>query len=57
MDYYLEEICKLGVIKVGDELRIKKNYNLSGIQEKDFKPVEIECRVIGIDNGIFTVTL
>ncbi|RGB30209.1 hypothetical protein C1646_711782 [Rhizophagus diaphanus] len=53
MDYYLEEICKLGVIKVGDELRIKKGYG----EGKDLKLVKIGCRVIGIDNGIFTVTL
>ncbi|RIA80019.1 hypothetical protein C1645_745536 [Glomus cerebriforme] len=53
LDYYLEEICKLGVIKVGDELRIKKGYG----EGKDLKPVKIGCRVIGIDNGIFTITL
>jgi hypothetical protein len=53
MDSYLEEICKLGVIKVGDGLRINKNYG----EGKDIKPVEIGCRVIGIDNGIFTVAL
>ncbi|CAG8535089.1 16097_t:CDS:2 [Funneliformis mosseae] len=51
MDCYLEEICKLGVIKVSDELHIKKGYS------EDPKPVKIGCRVIGIDNGIFTVTL
>src|SRR5688572_10318890 len=56
MDYYLEEICKLGVIKVGDELRINKNYNHHD-QAKAPKPVKIGCRVIGIDNGIFTVAL
>ena len=56
MDYYLEKICKLGVIKVGDELRIDKNYNHHD-QAKASKPVKIGCRIIGFDNGIFTVTL
>ncbi|RIA91009.1 hypothetical protein C1645_822583 [Glomus cerebriforme] len=56
MDYYLEKICKLGVIKVGDELHIDKNYNHHD-QAKVPKSVKIGCKVIGIDNGIFTVAL
>ncbi len=56
MDYYLEKICKLKVIKVGDELCIDKNYNHHD-QAKASKPIKIGCRVIGIDNEIFIIAL
>ncbi len=41
MDYYLEELCNLGVIRVNDELCIRENYNYDKEQSKDPKPVDI----------------